>query len=99
MSELSDGLATNGKLIIIGVASDPIAVTPLQLIVGSKSIQGTAAGPPASEEDTLNFAELSGVRPMSETYPLEIAGDVYVRMLSGNAQLRCGLRLRAGTTR
>src|SRR6476661_5903041 len=29
MSELIDGLATNGKLIVIGVASDPIEVTPL----------------------------------------------------------------------
>jgi D-arabinose 1-dehydrogenase-like Zn-dependent alcohol dehydrogenase len=56
MSELIDGLATNGKLIVIGVASDPIEVTPSQLIVGTKSIQSMAAGTPASEEDTVNFA-------------------------------------------
>ncbi len=93
MSELIDGLATNGKLIIIGVASDPIAVTPLQLIVGTKSIQGTAAGPPASEEDTLNFAELSGVRPVIETYPLEKAGEAYARMMSGKAQFRVVLTM------
>ena len=34
MSEMIDGLATNGKLIVIGVSSDPIEVTPIQLIVG-----------------------------------------------------------------
>jgi D-arabinose 1-dehydrogenase-like Zn-dependent alcohol dehydrogenase len=74
MSELIDGLAPNGKLMVIGVASDPLEVTPVQLIVGTKNIQGTAAGTPAAEEDTLNFAELTGVRPMIETYPLEKAG-------------------------
>lgn len=93
MSELIDGLAPNGKLIVIGVASDPIAVTPLQLIVGTKGIQGTAAGAPASEEDTLNFAELSGVRPMIETYPLEKAAEGYARMMSGKAQFRVVLTM------
>src|SRR5437899_2050495 len=44
MSELIDGLGPNGKLIVIGVAFDPIAVTPVQLISGSRSIQGWAAG-------------------------------------------------------
>ena len=93
MSELIDGLATNGKLIVIGVASDPIEVTPLQLIVGTRSIQGTAAGTPASEEDTVNFAALTGVRPMIETYPLEKAGEAYARMMSGKAQFRVVLTM------
>jgi len=93
MSELIDGLAPNGKLIVIGVASDPIAVTPLQLIGGTKKIQGTVAGTPAGEEDTLSFAELTGVRPMIETYPLEKAGEGYARMMSGKAQFRVVLTM------
>jgi len=93
MSELIDGLAANGKLIVIGVAFDPIEVTPLQLIVGTKSIQGTAAGTPAGEEDTVNFAALTGVRPMIETYPLEKASEAYARMMSGKAQFRVVLKM------
>jgi len=54
---------------VVGVAFDPIEVAPVQLITGSKSIQGWAAGTPADTEDTLRFAELSGVRPMIETFP------------------------------
>jgi len=93
MSELIDGLAINGKLIVIGVASDPIEVTPLQLITRNANIQGWASGTPAGEEDTLNFAELSGVRPMVERYPLEKAGEAYARMMSGNAQFRVVLTM------
>src|SRR6202051_4857745 len=64
MSELIDGLGPNGKLIVIGVSSDPIEVTPIQLITRTGNIQGWAAETSAGEEDTLNFAELTGVRPM-----------------------------------
>jgi D-arabinose 1-dehydrogenase-like Zn-dependent alcohol dehydrogenase len=93
MSELIDGLGPNGKLIVVGAAFDPIEVTPIQLINGSKSIQGWAAGTPADSEDTLRFAELSSVRPMIETYPLEKAAEAYARMLSGNAEFRVVLTM------
>ena len=93
MSELIDGLGPNGKLIVIGVAFDPIEVTPLQLITGSRTIQGWVSGTPTDAEDTLRFAELTGVRPMIETYPLEKAGEAYARMMSGNAQFRVVLTM------
>jgi D-arabinose 1-dehydrogenase-like Zn-dependent alcohol dehydrogenase len=93
MSELVDGLGPNGKLVVIGAAFDPIEVTPVQLISGSRTIQGWAAGTPADSEDTLHFAELSGVRPMIETYPLEKAAEAYARMLSGKAQFRVVLTM------
>jgi D-arabinose 1-dehydrogenase-like Zn-dependent alcohol dehydrogenase len=93
MSELIDGLGPNGKLIVIGVSFDPLEVAPVQLITGSRTIQGWAAGTPADSEDTLHFCEISGVRPMIETYPLEKAADAYARMLSGKAQFRVVLTM------
>jgi D-arabinose 1-dehydrogenase-like Zn-dependent alcohol dehydrogenase len=93
MSELIDGLGPNGKLMVIGVTLDPIEVTPVQLISGSKTIQGWAAGTAADSEDTLRYAELSGVRAMIETYPLEKAGEAYARMMSGDAQFRVVLTM------
>jgi D-arabinose 1-dehydrogenase-like Zn-dependent alcohol dehydrogenase len=93
MSELIDGLGPNGKLMVIGATFDPIEVTPIQLISGSRTIQGWAAGTPADSEDTLRFAELSGVRPMIETYPLEKAAEAFARMMSGDAQFRVVLTM------
>ena len=93
MSELIDGLGPNGKLMVIGATFDPIEVSPVQLITGSKTIQGWAAGTAADSEDTLRFAELSGVRAMIETYPLEKAAEAYARMMSGNAQFRVVLTM------
>ena len=93
MTEVFDGLAPNGKLVVIGVTADPLEVTPVQLVTGSRSIQGWAAGTTADEQDTLQFAELTGVRPMIETYPLEKAAEAYARMMSGKAQFRVVLTM------
>jgi D-arabinose 1-dehydrogenase-like Zn-dependent alcohol dehydrogenase len=93
MSELIDGLGPNGTLMVIGVDVEAIQVTPLQLISGSRTIRGWAAGTPADIEDTLRFAELTGTRPVTETYPLERANEAYARMMSGKAQFRVVLTM------
>jgi len=93
MSELISGLGMNGRLVVVGATMDPIEVTPVQLIMGSRSIQGWSSGTPTDSEDTLRFAELSGVRPMIEKYPLAKAAEAYARMMSGNAEFRVVLTM------
>jgi D-arabinose 1-dehydrogenase-like Zn-dependent alcohol dehydrogenase len=93
MSEVIDGLGPNGKLMVVGAAMDSIEVTPVQLITGSRTVEGWASGTPTDAEDTLRFAELTGVRAMIETYPLEKAAEAYARMMSGNAQFRVVLTM------
>ena len=93
MSELVNSLGPNGKLIVVGAPFDPIEVTPIQFISGSRTIQGWSTGTPADSEDTLRFAELTGVCPMIETYSLEKADEAYARMMSGKAQFRVVLMM------
>ena len=93
MSELVGGLGPNGKLLVIGADFSPIEVTPVQLIMESKKIDGWAAGTPADSEDTLGFAVLRNVRAMIESYPLERAADAYARMVSGKAEFRVVLTM------
>jgi D-arabinose 1-dehydrogenase-like Zn-dependent alcohol dehydrogenase len=93
MSELIDGLGPKGKLMVVGAGPDAIEVTPTQLIVGEHSIQGWYSGTPTDSEDAMRFSELTGVRPMIETYPLDRVADAYARMLSGHAQFRVVLTM------
>ncbi|HYP08343.1 MAG TPA: alcohol dehydrogenase [Bryobacteraceae bacterium] len=93
MSGLIDGLGPNGKMIVLGAAFDPIEVTPIQLLSGSRAIQGWVTGTPADSDDTLHFSRLTGVRPIIEKYPLERASEAYARMLSGDAQFRVVLTM------
>src|SRR5215470_5166849 len=93
MSELFNGLGPNGKFVVVGASMEPIEVSPIQLIFGSHTLRGWASGIPTDAEDTLRFAELTGVRAMIETYPLEKAGEAYARMMSGQAQFRVVLTM------
>jgi D-arabinose 1-dehydrogenase-like Zn-dependent alcohol dehydrogenase len=83
-----NGLAPNGKLIIVGVPEKPLDVNTLPMILGRRSIVGWPSGTGMDCEDTLNFSVLSGVRPVIETFPLEKAPDAYDRMMSGKARFR-----------
>jgi len=85
MTALFDGLGTNGTMVVVGASMEPIKVTPLQLIMGRKSLQGWPSGTSMDSEDTLNFSVLAGVRPMIEKFPLDRAPEAYDRMISGKA--------------
>jgi D-arabinose 1-dehydrogenase-like Zn-dependent alcohol dehydrogenase len=93
MSSLVNGLGMNGTMVVVGATTDPIEVTPAQLIGGKKSLQGWSSGIPTDSEDTLKFAELTGVRPMIEKYPLAKASEAFARMMSGKAEFRVVLTM------
>ena len=93
MSELIDGLGPNGKMMVVGAGPDRIEVSPAQLIFARKSLQGWPSGSATDSEDTLRFAELTGVRPMIEKFPLEKVNEAYARMASGKAQFRVVLTM------
>jgi D-arabinose 1-dehydrogenase-like Zn-dependent alcohol dehydrogenase len=93
MTALIGGLLANGTLLVVGASADPIEVAPNQLLFGKQRIQGWSTGIPTDSEDTLRFAESTGVRPMVETYPLARAAEGYARMMSGKAEFRVVLTM------
>src|ERR1700686_5149779 len=93
ISALVDGLAGNGKLLIVGAGFESLSVTPLQLIGGRKTIQGWPSGTAKDSEDTLRFSSLSGVRPMIERSPIEKVAEAYDQMISGRARFRVVLTM------
>jgi D-arabinose 1-dehydrogenase-like Zn-dependent alcohol dehydrogenase len=82
------GLAQGGKLIIVGVPEKPFPVDATPLLLGRRSIDGWPSGTGMDSEDTLNFSALTGIRPMTETYPLDKAAEAFDRMMSGKARFR-----------
>jgi D-arabinose 1-dehydrogenase-like Zn-dependent alcohol dehydrogenase len=93
MSELVDGLGANGKLLIIGATPEPLEISPLQVIMARRDVQGWPSGTAMDSEDTLRFSAQSGVRAMIEKYPLAKAKEAYERMMSGHAQFRVVLTM------
>jgi D-arabinose 1-dehydrogenase-like Zn-dependent alcohol dehydrogenase len=88
ISPLIPGLAVRGALVVVGVGMDPIEVSALDLVGGSRSVVGHASGASIDSQDTLAFSALSGVRPMVETVPLERAAEAYDKMMRNEARFR-----------
>jgi D-arabinose 1-dehydrogenase-like Zn-dependent alcohol dehydrogenase len=88
MAATIGGLTVDGKLLVVGVAGEPMETNLLPLVMGRRSIQGWPAGTANDSEDTMNFAVQAVVRPMIEEYPLERAAEAYARMMSGAARFR-----------
>ncbi|HWF13513.1 MAG TPA: alcohol dehydrogenase [Candidatus Acidoferrales bacterium] len=83
-----NGMGINGKTILVGNPDQPLEITGRLLIAGRRSISGWPSGSPIDSQDTLKFCALTGIRPMTEIYPLERAPEAYDRMLSGKARFR-----------
>jgi D-arabinose 1-dehydrogenase-like Zn-dependent alcohol dehydrogenase len=88
-----NGLAIDGKVIVVGASMDPIALATLPMIGARTSIGAWPSGTCVDSEDAMKFAVLTGVRAMSETMPLERATEAFDRMMSGKARFRMVLAL------
>ncbi|MBI3448819.1 MAG: alcohol dehydrogenase catalytic domain-containing protein [Acidobacteria bacterium] len=87
MQAVMGGLGANGTLMVLG-APESLTVSPVLLIGGRRSIKGWYSGTSIDAQETLAFAARSGVRSMSEVYPMERAAEAYDRMLSGKARFK-----------
>jgi len=95
MSALVPGLAPRGRMVVVGVGSDPISVSTLDLTFGTRTITGSLTGSSIENEDNLDFSQRHAIRPMIETLPLSAAPEAYERMISGKARFRVVLDTKA----
>jgi propanol-preferring alcohol dehydrogenase len=88
MSGLINGLAVRGKLLVIGLAPDPMEVKTGSLVFGMHSISGSVTGSVQDEQETAEFSLLENIEPMIEVMPLSKAREAYDRMMSAKARFR-----------
>jgi propanol-preferring alcohol dehydrogenase len=95
MAPLIEGLAPHGRMVVVGVAPDPISVRAVPLIFGDRSVSGSLTGSSIENEDNLAFTVDRGVRPMIEVMSLADAPTAYERMMAGDARFRIVLDMAA----
>ena len=90
ISELVEGLARNGQLIIITFVNEPMQISPVQLMRAVRSVSGWVGG---NTSDTLKFSVLTHVVPMVEEFPLELAAVAFDRMMTAKVHFRAVLKI------
>jgi alcohol dehydrogenase, propanol-preferring len=93
VTETFKGLRPGGASIVLGVGPEPIQVSTMDLIFGSRKLEGALTGNPATGDEALRFSALAGVSAMIETVPLEKAAEAYARMMAGKARFRMVLTM------
>jgi len=88
MTPLIPGLRPGGRMVVVGAGLDPITVSTLDLIFGTRTITGSKTGSAIENEDNLAFSARHGIKPMIETMPLTQAAKAYEHMMSGAARFR-----------
>ena len=82
------GLSLDGRVVVLGADFTPMPLTTGALIGRRTGLYGWPSGSSIDSEDTMKFAAMTSVRPMTETFPLEKAQEAYDRMISNNARFR-----------
>ncbi|MEU7632879.1 alcohol dehydrogenase catalytic domain-containing protein [Nocardia sp. NPDC049220] len=93
MTPLLGGLAAGGRLVVVGASTEPLSVTPLELIFRDVNIGGSLTGSSIENEDNLEFAAAQGIRALIEPARLEDAANAYERMMNGDARFRMVLNV------
>jgi D-arabinose 1-dehydrogenase-like Zn-dependent alcohol dehydrogenase len=86
-----EGLKPRGKVLIVGAAFEPMKVSGVALISGTRSVAGWASGSAIDSEETVAFSVLSGVRPRIEVFKLEQAEQAFERMITNRVRFRAVL--------
>lgn len=92
-SNVLNGLAPRGRLVILGAGDDPLQLSAPTLIAAGATVAGHPSGTAKDSEDTLKFSRLTGIRPVIETMPLDKAAEAYDRMIDNQARFRMVLTM------
>jgi alcohol dehydrogenase len=93
MAQTVGGLGPEGELVIVGATSDPLPITPGDLIFAARRVSGHPSGTSRDVEETMHFAVQTGVRARIEERPLAQAADAYHSMEKGSARYRMVLTM------
>lgn len=81
-------LAPYGRLHVVGAVLEPIPVTAMSLIFGSKSVSGSPTGSPSAMATMLHFAARHQVTPQTEHFPMSQINEAFAHLEAGKANYR-----------
>lgn len=85
-------LKPKGRLHFLGATLDPLDLGVFNLIMGQKTVSGSAVGSPATIATMLDFANQHKVKPVIETFSFDRVNEAMQHLESGKAKYRVVLK-------
>lgn len=93
VSALLPALLPHGRMMIVGVGSEPLTLIPGLMVGRELAVNGAITGTAIELEKTLDFSLLADIRAKIETRPLAQAQEAFEKMRSGQAKFRMVLTM------
>ncbi len=87
ISPLVEALHAGGKLLVLGISSNPVPFNTVAMITKGTSVHGWPSGHALDAEEAVAFASRFGIKCLIEKYPLADVQKAYDAMMSGNVRL------------
>ena len=81
-------LGRDGNLTIVGVPSNPLAVSAFGLIIGRRSFSGSNIGGIAETQEMLDFCGKHNITADVEVIPIQKVNEAYERLLKSDVKYR-----------
>jgi uncharacterized zinc-type alcohol dehydrogenase-like protein len=85
-------LAPKGRLNVLGLVTEPMPVSGIDLLVAQRSVSGSPSGPPSVVNDMLDFCARHKIAPITEEFPMSKANEAIARLEAGKAHYRIVLK-------
>ncbi len=86
-------LGLDGNLTIVGAPPKPLAVSAFGLIVGRRSLSGSAIGGLPETQEMLDFCGKHNITADVEVIPIQKINEAYARLLESNVKYRFAIDL------
>ncbi|MEH1130775.1 alcohol dehydrogenase catalytic domain-containing protein [Micromonospora sp. CPCC 206061] len=88
LADLITGLTPHGRLTVAGFDATAVHLPMAALVMHARTIGGHLTGSPADTEQAMRFAAATGIRPRTQTLPLEQAEQALISQQAGDARFR-----------
>lgn len=88
VSSTFNGLRHNGRLINMGVSSEPVQIDPFALLQGQRQLRGSSQDERSDLFEALQLVARGKVKPVIETYPLARINEARERLETGKVRYR-----------
>jgi uncharacterized zinc-type alcohol dehydrogenase-like protein len=85
-------LAPKGRLNVLGVVTEPMPISALELLQVQRSVSGTPSGPPLVVNQMLDFCVRHKIAPVTEEFPMSQANEALEHLKAGKARYRIVLK-------
>jgi uncharacterized zinc-type alcohol dehydrogenase-like protein len=81
-------LARDGNITLVGAPEKPMSVSAFNLIMGRRSLSGSAIGGIAETQEMLDFCGKHNITSDVEVIPIQKINEAYVRLLKSDVKYR-----------